>query len=73
MPRYFFNVVDGQTIKDHVGVELVSDEQARMEAARAADLTRHMFKGNSFRVVVTDENGKVVVELVVCNGTVSPR
>ena len=68
MPRYYFHVVDGHTLKDNMGVELENDDRARQEGARAAELTRPMFKGKSFRVVVKDEMERVVVELVV-NGS----
>lgn len=34
MPRYYFDLADGVSDIDHDGVDLVSDDQARIEAVK---------------------------------------
>jgi hypothetical protein len=61
MPRYFFNVVEGTTkniTKDSEGVVLHSVREAEKEAIGfARDLVQHTEVPQTWKVVVTDENG----------------
>ena len=69
MPRYFFTVHDGRVIPDHEGSVLSGPEEARAEAAAIAlqllrDATYSaIWNGKEWRVVVTDEDGKLVLTL----------
>jgi hypothetical protein len=68
MPRYFFDVHDGQNIPDVEGVELRDRDAAHREAfhtagemLKAADRT--FLKADGWEMHVTDEAGKTVCRL----------
>jgi len=67
MPRYFFNVVEGDSnnvVKDIEGVMLSGMPEARKSAAGfARDFVKHGFReaNQKWKVVVTDENGTKVL------------
>ena len=69
MPRYFFNVVDGdRTIVDSLGLELDDLDEARQEAVASARelMSENLLRGvppNGRRFVVTDETGAVLAEI----------
>jgi hypothetical protein len=68
MPRYFFNVIDGQEYPDKVGTLLTSRDQVRVEAVRAAgemlrDNGISFWNGTEWRMNVTDEAGATVCTL----------
>ena len=68
--RYFFNQVDGELKTDDVGVEFASISDARVEAVRyAAEVLRDhptiIWKGEDFRVEVTDDNRLVLFTVIV--------
>ena len=58
MPRYFFNVSDGNWIEDKVGLELPDAQAAK---AQARDLAKLFVNRDAWdlsaRVIVTDEQG----------------
>lgn len=68
--RYFFNEFDGSYKADDAGLELPSMDDARLEAVRYAGevLRDHpilIWKGEDFRVEVTDENQLVLFTVLV--------
>ena len=65
MPRFFFDIHDGQHIRDDEGVELPDLEAVRKEAMRAlpgiaSDEIPKDGDRQNFTVVVTDEDGHAV-------------
>ncbi len=70
MPNYFFNLADGHVSLDQEGSEVVSLEQARIEAVIYAasllkDKPEEVWAGGNWRVEVVDERGKLVFTVVV--------
>jgi hypothetical protein len=69
MPRYFFDVVEGDLknlVRDSEGVVFAGVHEARKEAVDyARDVVRHGFcqSTQTWKVVVTDENGTQVLTL----------
>lgn len=68
--RYFFNQVDGELKTDDVGLEFASISDARVEAVRYAgevlrDHPTLIWKGEDFRVEVTDGNRLVLFTVIV--------
>lgn len=62
MPRYHFNIYDGETYVDKAGIELPDLVRARCEAIRYSgqlleDAGRRGSFGEEWRMEVTDENG----------------
>jgi hypothetical protein len=63
MPRYFFNLTNGTTIRDTEGEQCADLDAAKTLARRSArDLARNKRRTeiNSFYVCVTDEHGNEV-------------
>ena len=70
MPKYFFNLADGHVSLDQEGSEVVSLEQARIEAViYAASILRdrpdEVWAGGNWRVEVADEQGILLFTVVV--------
>lgn len=69
MPRYFFDVHDGQNSVDHVGTVFASDDVARVEAVRASgemirDFSRNGFwVGQEWSMAVRDQDGRSIAAL----------
>lgn len=68
MPRYFFDLVDGQTFVDEAGTIVPDLPGARDEAARIlAETVRDDFPGDSasrdLLVIVRSDAGDVVLEV----------
>ena len=68
MALYHFNVIDGFTIPDPVGVELPDLRQARIQATRlAGDLLRYstdrFLNDREWRLEITDEYGLILMTL----------
>jgi len=68
--RYFFNEFDGQYKLDDKGLEMPTLEKARLEAVRYAgeamrDQPDLAWKGDEFRVEVTDDNHVVLFTVIV--------
>jgi Domain of unknown function (DUF6894) len=68
MPRYFFDVRDGQDIPDVEGVELADRDAAHREAFHTAgemlkEADRKFLQGDVWEMHVTDEAGKTVCRL----------
>jgi hypothetical protein len=68
MPRYFFHVIDGRDIIDHVGTVLPSLREARAEAIRTAgailrDEGDQFWNGTEWQMNVTDAAGQSVLKL----------
>jgi hypothetical protein len=69
MPRYFFNVVEGNfknLVRDSEGTVFSSEHEARKEAVSfARDVVKHGFRESTrtWKVVVTDEFGTHVLTL----------
>jgi hypothetical protein len=67
MPRYFFNVLDGESLKsagrDREGSVFSDANEARKEAiGLAKDIARHALHGRAdWKVVVTDDDGAQVL------------
>jgi len=71
VPRYHFNVEDGQSIPDPEGTVLPDLESARREAVRMAgrlldDDPAHFWSTGEWRVVVTDDAGRTLFTLEFC-------
>jgi hypothetical protein len=66
MPRFFFNVVNGDLEADKLGAELPDPKAARDEAVRTAreliaeGVSMHG-EWHHWKVVVTDETGRTVM------------
>ena len=76
MPRFFFNQFDGVYKSDDEGLELASLDDARHEAVRYAgevmrDHTTLVWKGEDFRIEVTDAE-KLVLFTVIVVGVDAP-
>ena len=76
MARYFFNEFDGAYKRDDLGLELPTIEKARLEAVRYAgeamrDQPELAWKGDKFRVEVTDET-QLVLFIVIVLGVDAP-
>ncbi len=71
MPRYFFNMVDGDSknlVRDSEGAVFSGVSEARKEAVSLArDVARHGFRGSTetWKVVVIDENGDEVLTVAL--------
>jgi uncharacterized protein DUF6894 len=66
MPRYFFHVRDGTTVRDTEGMELASIEEAKAQARRVAGLfKRGASDAPPVAIVVTDESGATVFTLTL--------
>ena len=70
MARYFFNQCDGEFKIDDDGLEFGSIDQARLEAVRYAgevmrDHPTLVWKGEDFRIEVTDEKHLVLFTVIV--------
>ena len=68
--RYFFNEFDGAYKADDAGLELPSLDDARLEAVRYAgevmrDHPTLIWKGDDFRVEVTDESQLMLFTVIV--------
>jgi hypothetical protein len=68
MPRFFFNVSDGEYIPDELGTELASMDAARVAAVEfAGSLLREsgvkFWQGDDWMVEVADEAGIVLFAL----------
>lgn len=68
--RYFFNQIDGEYKLDDEGLEFASLQDARLEAVRYAgevmrDHPTLIWKGEDFRVEVTDERHLVLFTVMV--------
>jgi hypothetical protein len=68
--RYFFNQIDGELKTDDVGLEFASMSDARVQAVQYAgevlrDHPTLIWKGEDFRVEVTDENRLVLFTVIV--------
>ncbi|TXM91272.1 hypothetical protein [Methylobacterium sp. WL116] len=68
MPRFHFNIYDGEDYLDKDGFELPSWEQARHEAIRlAGEIFQHtagkISLGEDWRMEVTDEKGLILFRL----------
>jgi hypothetical protein len=62
MPRYYFHL-HGSGARDLEGQEFADDEAARQEArAVARDLSQNRNPASDERVVVTNTDGKVILE-----------
>ncbi len=70
MPKYFFNLADGQVNLDREGSEVASLQQARVEAVVYAasmlrDRPEEVWAGGNWRVEVADERGVLLFTVVV--------
>ncbi|WP_129222237.1 DUF6894 family protein [Lichenibacterium ramalinae] len=70
MPRFFFHHTDGAFDPDNEGTEYPDLTTARMEAVRyAGELVRdspdEVWKGDTFRIEVSDEGGMLLCTVVI--------
>jgi hypothetical protein len=69
MPRYFFNVHNGEDRIDREGTELEDEVQARLDAVDFAGRAIHELgeefwkRGQDWRLNVSDETGRVLFTL----------
>jgi hypothetical protein len=74
MPRYFFNIQDGQDIPDNTGTVCADPVEARAQAVIATgallrDLGARFWPDADWRMHVTDDQGATVCDLRI-SGTV---
>lgn len=63
MPRYFFDLIDGKSVRDEVGQELRDDSAAKRVAEKLArDIykIRPELRGNDFAICVRNATGEEV-------------
>jgi hypothetical protein len=78
MPRYFFNVVDGQSNIDTEGTLLRDEAELRQEAIRfAGALLRDganatLWEGKPWTLEVQDEAGRTVIVLRLTAADIAP-
>jgi hypothetical protein len=61
MPKYHFEIVDGFTLEDPVGVDCNSENQAKNVAEKMARQIAEDIRGdNDRRVVVRDDDGSEI-------------
>lgn len=68
VPRYFFNITDGQAHPDDIGTELPSLVEARREAlATFGDLVKNRVEWNSpeWRIDIADTEGTILLTFVM--------
>ena len=63
MPRYFFHIIDGITLRDHEGTELPDIQTARSVAVRTSgeilhDMGERFWDGTEWHLEVADEWGR---------------
>ena len=68
MPRFFFNVKDGQDLPDHEGMVLADADAARVMAVfSSGEMIRahasQFWKDRDWQMHVTDEQGATVCDL----------
>ena len=68
MPRYFFHVTDGYSIRDAEGTELPDIYAAQDQAIRTSgeilrDMGAEFWNGTEWALDVTDENGQILFAL----------
>ena len=68
LPRFFFNIQDGQDFLDQDGTELSGPAEAREQAVIVAgtmlrDNAKQFWNHGGWRLVVFDENGDIVCGL----------
>lgn len=68
MPRYFFHVMDGASMRDQEGTELPDVYTAQAEAIRLSgevlrDMGARFWDGTEWRLEVADEAGQVLFTL----------
>ncbi|PSJ36332.1 DUF6894 family protein [Allosphingosinicella deserti] len=67
--RYFFNIADGQRVRDDIGQELPDHEAAQRYAVIVAteilqDDPQFIWEGHDVRVQVTDDRGLLLFEVL---------
>ena len=61
MPKYFFSIIDGVYIPDNVGIDLPSDEAAKIAAGEIKDdLDAVHDHGEPLSIKITREDGSKV-------------
>lgn len=70
MPRYFFDIHDGITLRDEEGIELSGPEQAAQHAKKVLpEIVAHEVpkdgEHQAFSVLVTDEDGHPIYSAAV--------
>ena len=68
MPRYFFHIIDGYSVRDEDGTELPSIYVAQAEAIRLSgevlrDMGGRFWNGTEWRLEVEDERARVLFVL----------
>ena len=68
MPRYFFDVMDGQGCPDHAGTDLPDLAAAQAEAVRASgailrDMGARLWNSREWSMAVRDESGQSLFTL----------
>jgi hypothetical protein len=60
MPRFHFPIVNGLRLEDPVGIELVDNEAANVQALNIASHIHSATHGKQRNVLVENENGEEV-------------
>lgn len=68
MPRYFFNIMDGNTERDDEGTELpdiytAQDQAVRMSGELLRDMGAKFWNGTEWKLDVLDERGEILFTL----------
>ncbi|MBM6583795.1 hypothetical protein ILT44_26695 [Microvirga sp. BT689] len=68
MPRYFFHILDGYSVRDTEGTELPDIYAAQDQAIRTSgeilrDMGAEFWNGTEWKLEVTDESGQILFVL----------
>ena len=68
MPRFFFHVTDGYSVRDDEGTELPDIYAAQHQAVRTSgeilrDVGARFWDGTEWKLEVTDERGQILLTL----------
>lgn len=79
MPKFFFDIIDGETVtSDQIGLELEDDNVARIEATKAlSEIAGQELPGDGphrhFGIIVRDHQGAMLFEVQLTFSTVEGK
>ena len=75
MPRYHFEIVNGNTLPDPAGVDCLDDEAASEHGKTVADQIAEDVPGDKMKrhVTVLDDNGRKVASVLIGEVPAQPK